>query len=80
MAPEIARVAYDKCHPEQCDGGICAAARACSRRLLWQEAPGEIPVTDPTLCQGCGDCGRACPAEAIQIVARRSLSVIDKMG
>ena len=47
---------------------ICVAALACPRKLLKQEQPGEIPMTDPSICQGCADCARACPLKAIQIV------------
>ena len=53
---------------DECDSGICAAALACSHKLLKQEAPYEIPMPDPSLCQGCGDCVQACPLKAMQIV------------
>ena len=56
-----------KCHPEKCDSGVCAAVLACSHKLLKQEAPYEMPMTHPSLCQGCGDCVRACPLKAIKI-------------
>jgi len=69
MPSKMALVDYSKCHPEKHDCGICAAALACSNGLLRQEAPYEIPMTDPFLCRGCGDCVRACPFKAI-IMAR----------
>jgi translation initiation factor RLI1 len=56
-----------RCLPEKCNSGSCAAVPACSHKLLKQEAPYEIPMTYSSLCQGCGDCVRACPMEAIQI-------------
>jgi translation initiation factor RLI1 len=68
MLRKMALVNYNKCHPEKCDGGSCAAALACSRRMLKQEAPCEIPATDPFLCRGCGDCVIACPLRAIAVV------------
>lgn len=68
MPGKMALVNYDKCHPESCDCGICAAALACSRKLLTQEAPYETPMTDPSPCKGCGDCVLACPAKAIELV------------
>jgi translation initiation factor RLI1 len=64
---KMALIDYKKCHPEKCDNGICSAALACSHKLLKQEALNEIPMTDPFLCQGCGDCVRACPLKAIEI-------------
>ena len=64
---KIALVRYDICRPQQCEQGICAAAKACERRLITQEVPNEIPMTNPALCRACGDCVRACPAGAIQI-------------
>ena len=67
MPGKIALVHYDKCHPESCDGGICAAALACTHRLLKQETAYEIPMTDPFICRGCGDCARACPEKAIEV-------------
>ncbi len=68
MPRKMALVVYDKCHPEQCDSGVCAAAMACTRKLLWQEAPHQIPIPNPAYCRACGDCVRACPAKAITIV------------
>jgi len=42
MPTKMALVDYKKCHPEKCDSGICAAALACSHKLLKQE--GDEPV------------------------------------
>lgn len=67
--PKRALIIFDKCEPGKCSAeGVCAAAKACPRKLLKQEKPGEIPVPDPSLCQACGDCARACPLKAIIIV------------
>jgi len=68
MTSKIALVNYKKCRPERCDSGACAAVLACSHKLLKQEAPYDIPLTGPSVCQGCGDCVRACPLKAIKIV------------
>ena len=68
MTSKMALVDFPKCHPEECGDGICVAVLACPRKLLKQEQPGEIPMTDPSICQGCADCARACPLKAIQIV------------
>jgi Fe-S-cluster-containing hydrogenase component 2 len=68
MPSKMALVDYKRCHPEKCDSGVCAAVLACSHKLLKQEAPYEMPMTDPSVCQGCGDCVRACPLKAIKIV------------
>ena len=70
MPSKMALVDFDKCNPELCDSGLCAASQACPQKLLKQEAPGEIPMTDPSLCRGCGTCARACPAKAIRIVTQ----------
>jgi translation initiation factor RLI1 len=68
MASKMALLDYNQCHPDKCDSGICAAALACTHKLLKQEAPYEIPMPNSSLCQGCGDCVRACPLKAIRIV------------
>ncbi len=68
MAMKAALVDFNKCFPENCPSGVCAAALACPRKLLQQEAHYEIPMPDPSLCQGCGDCVRACPSRAIRLV------------
>jgi len=68
MASKMALLDYNQCHPERCDSGVCLAALACTHKLLKQEAPYEIPMPNPSLCQGCGDCVRACPLKAIRIV------------
>ncbi|MBI2869515.1 MAG: 4Fe-4S binding protein [Chloroflexi bacterium] len=63
--PKRALVDFELCQPGWC--GVCAAAAACRRRLIWQESPGEPPMPDPSLCRGCGDCARACPFAAIEV-------------
>jgi translation initiation factor RLI1 len=68
MPSKTALVDYKKCHPEKCDSGVCAAVLACSHKLIKQETPYEIPMMDPSVCRGCGDCVRACPLKAIKIV------------
>lgn len=67
MPSKMAMIDFNKCRPELCEDGICKAALACERKLLTQEAPYEIPMTDPFLCRGCADCVRACPEKAILI-------------
>ena len=67
MPGKMALVDYKKCHPEKCKDGICVAALACPHKLLKQESPYDIPMTDPSICRGCGDCVRACPGKAIEI-------------
>jgi translation initiation factor RLI1 len=68
MPGKKALVNYNKCHPEECDRGICVAALACPRKILTQEAPFESPMTDPSPCKGCADCALACPHKAIEVV------------
>jgi translation initiation factor RLI1 len=68
MPGKMALINFNKCHPQQCEAGSCAAAPACPRKLLTQEAPYEIPMTDPFSCRGCGECATACPLRAIAVV------------
>ena len=68
MPAKIALVAFDQCHPDQCDNqGICPAVAACPRHLIRQEDPYDPPMMNPSICQGCRDCARACPLGAISI-------------
>ncbi len=69
MPSKMALVDYGKCCPERCEGGVCVAAVACTRKLLKQETPFDVPMTDPFLCKACGDCVRACPMKAIKIMS-----------
>ncbi|MFC1962330.1 4Fe-4S binding protein [Chloroflexota bacterium] len=63
----MALVHYDRCRPQGCDGGVCVAVKACPHKLLQQENAYEVPMPNPSLCRGCGDCARACPTRAIEI-------------
>ncbi len=66
MPSKMAIIDFNKCNPEECDeAGICKASLACERKLLTQETPYEIPMTNPFLCRGCSDCIRTCPEGAI---------------
>jgi translation initiation factor RLI1 len=69
MPKKMALLDFNKCTPDSCDGGICAAARACPSRLMKQEAPYTVPMPEPFACRACGDCVRACPQKAIRIIS-----------
>lgn len=71
MPKRTALVDYDKCKPNECapDDGLCPAARACTHGIMIQEAAYEEPmVFPPNMCQGCGDCARACPLDAMRMM------------
>jgi len=59
---------YERCDPEACEDGICAAAKVCEKKVLRQEAPGEMPDLYPSMCRGCTDCINACPRDAIRLM------------
>jgi translation initiation factor RLI1 len=68
MPGKMALLDFNKCQPEGCQGGICAAALACPSRLLKQDSPGSIPEPEPSFCRACGECVRACPRDAFRII------------
>ena len=67
MSGKAALVDYNRCQPNECANGVCAAVEACARNLLKQEMPYERPMPSPSICPGCADCVRACPLNAVQI-------------
>ncbi len=67
MTGKRALVDYRKCDPATCEGGVCIAARACPKKILYQEEPGEAPLTNPGNCKGCSECARVCPLGAIKV-------------
>ena len=69
MRRKMALLDFGKCCPAACEGGICAAAKVCLLKLMQQEAPFSVPLPEPSACRACGDCVRACPQKAIQIVS-----------
>ena len=68
MTRKTALVDYSRCRPELCQDGACQAAEACPTKLLSQEGNHTVPMTEPSYCRACGDCVRACPLKAIQLV------------
>ena len=68
MPNKMALVVFDKCQPEKCQNGNCLALAACPHKLIKQEAPYHKPLFHPSTCQGCGDCARACPLKAVQVM------------
>ncbi len=69
MLRKMALLDFSKCRPEDCAGGVCAAAKVCSSRRLKQEQPYTAPLPEPSACRACGECVRACPRKAIKIVS-----------
>ena len=65
MPNKMAVVDYRRCHPEECENGVCLAVLACQKKILSHEEPFEMPDPLPTICLSCGKCVRACPMEAV---------------
>jgi formate hydrogenlyase subunit 6/NADH:ubiquinone oxidoreductase subunit I len=59
---------YSRCNPELCENGVCAASLICERKVLRQDAPGDMPELYPSRCLGCVDCLPACPTRALQLM------------
>lgn len=68
MPNKMALVVFDKCQPEKCQHGNWMALSACPHKLIKQESPYHKPMFHPSTCRGCGDCARACPLKAVQIM------------
>ena len=68
MPKQMVAVNYNKCRPQSCDSGICAAALACPHRLLIQEEAYQIPLPAPSACPDCARCVLACPLKAIELI------------
>lgn len=69
MGRKTALLDYTKCVPGECEEGICTAAQVCPAKLLRQEESYLVPMTEPSFCRACGECVRACPMKAIEIVS-----------
>jgi hypothetical protein len=52
MPVKMALVQFEMCHPEMCESGVFTAVNACPRKLITQEEPYYIPMTNPSLCKG----------------------------
>ena len=58
-------VDYGKCHPEDCEKGVCQAVLVCPRKLWKQESPYDAPYPIFGFCEDCGKCIESCPNDAI---------------
>jgi len=69
MPKKIPVIDYTRCHPEECDKGVCVAALECEYGSLVQEAPYEVPELNPAKwCHSCAKCVKACPLKAIRML------------
>ncbi len=68
MPKKVAVINYQHCEPEDCEAGICQAVLACTRNLIKQESPFEMPDPYPNMCVGCAICVQACPKGAVKMV------------
>lgn len=68
MPKPKAMIDYSRCRPEECNGGVCAAAAECPFGVLKQDVPWEAPYALQDFCVGCGKCRIACPFEAIKMI------------
>ncbi|MHC1578158.1 MAG: 4Fe-4S binding protein [Dehalococcoidia bacterium] len=59
---------YEKCHPDKCDHGVCAAVIECPTKLWRQEEQYDYPYPLPGFCEDCGICVGACPMKAIRML------------
>lgn len=57
----------ERCRPDLCPGGICAARTVCSVRAVYQEEPFDLPIFDWGRCRACSKCLAVCPAGAIYL-------------
>ncbi|RLB06721.1 MAG: hypothetical protein DRG50_04900 [Deltaproteobacteria bacterium] len=64
----VPSIDFNQCQPWRCEGGICAAARACPHKAFLQEKPYDFPLHDTSMCAGCGSCTSACPIRAIRML------------
>jgi ferredoxin len=69
LQPKL-KVAVDcqKCHPEKCSKGVCAAVLECPAKLWKQESPYDVPYPIPGFCQECGTCVDSCLLKAIRML------------
>jgi len=66
----FAIVDFARCNPKECnpEEGICAAASACSHKVIKQiDGVFELPIVFQDMCMGCWDCIEACPLDAIKV-------------
>ena len=76
MPKRVAILDYHKCHPAQCNHGICLATLACEHGSLMQEDFYEAPERNPAKwCHGCAKCIQACPFQAIYMLRANCLKM-----
>jgi Fe-S-cluster-containing hydrogenase component 2 len=68
MPKKTVAVDYQICDPEQCENSICLAVLECERKVLFQEAPHEMPDVKAFMCLSCALCVQACPKGAIHVL------------
>ncbi|MEW8959642.1 MAG: ferredoxin [Moorella sp. (in: firmicutes)] len=64
----VVNIDRDKCRPERCESGVCAATSSCTWKALEQSRPFVPPSVDTNSCLGCFRCTLFCPHQAISVL------------
>ncbi len=67
MPNSLVSLDYNKCRPDLCNDGHCAAISSCPLKIIQQEEKYGFPMANSSICKGCAKCVSACPLNALSL-------------